>query len=121
MEAPLGASALMHSSTLVISGVVLLFKLSFIIELSNYAMILMFILGSCSAFFGSLLACFQYELKTILAYSTISNMGYIFVLFSLNLYYETVITIILHAFIKIFLFLVIGSIILFANGNQDIR
>lgn len=121
MEAPLGASALMHSSTLVIAGIILLFKLSFIVELSNYALTLMFIMGSLSAFFGALFACFQFELKTILAYSTISNMGYIFVLFSLNLYYETVITIILHAFIKIFMFLVIGNIIFCSNGNQDIR
>lgn len=121
MEAPLGASALMHSSTLVVAGVVLLFKLSFIVELSNYALVLMFILGSLSAFFGSFLACFQYELKTILAYSTVSNMGYIFVLFSLSLYYETILTIILHAFIKIYMFLTIGGLIFFSNGNQDIR
>ena len=121
MEAPLGASALMHSSTLVIAGVVLLFKLSFIIELSIYATTIMFFLGSFSAFFGSFFACFQFELKTILAYSTISNMGYIFVLFSLNLYYETILTIILHAFIKIYAFLVIGGLIFFANGVQDIR
>lgn len=121
MEAPLGASALMHSSTLVIAGIVLLFKLSFIVELSNYGCILMFFLGSLSAFFGSFFACFQFELKTILAYSTISNMGYIFVLFSLNLYYETILTIVLHAFIKIYMFLVIGGLIFFANGVQDIR
>jgi NADH:ubiquinone oxidoreductase subunit 5 (subunit L)/multisubunit Na+/H+ antiporter MnhA subunit len=121
MEAPLGASALMHSSTLVIAGVVLLFKLSFIIELSNYSIIIMFFLGAMSSFFGSFFACFQYELKTILAYSTISNMGYIFIMFSLSLYSETIITIILHAFIKIYMFLVIGGIIYHCNGMQDSR
>src|SRR5574343_1091898 len=108
MEAPLGASALMHSLTFVIACVVLLFNLSFIIELSNYSIIIMFFLGAMSSFFGSFFACFQYELKTILAYSTISNMGYIFIMFSLSLYSETIITIILHAFIKIYMFLVIG-------------
>ena len=121
MEAPLGASALMHSSTLVIAGVVLLFKLSFIIELSNYSIVIMFFLGSMSSFFGSFFACFQYELKTILAYSTISNMGYIFIMFSISLYSETIITIILHAFIKIYMFLVIGGIIYHCNGMQDSR
>ncbi len=121
MEAPLGASALMHSSTLVIAGVVLLLKLSYIIEFSNYSLIIMFFLGSMSSFFGSFFACFQYELKTILAYSTISNMGYIYILLSLNLYSETIITIILHAFIKIYMFLVIGGIIYHCNGMQDIR
>ncbi len=121
MEAPLGASALMHSSTLVIAGVVLLFKLSYIIEISNYSLILMFFFGSMSSFFGSFFACFQYELKTILAYSTISNMGYIYILFSLGLYFETITTIILHAYIKIYMFLIIGSIIYHCNGMQDIR
>jgi NADH:ubiquinone oxidoreductase subunit 5 (subunit L)/multisubunit Na+/H+ antiporter MnhA subunit len=121
MEAPLGASALMHSSTLVIAGTVLLLKLSYIIEFSNYSLIIMFFLGSMSSFFGSFFACFQYELKTILAYSTISNMGYIYILLSLNLYSESLITIILHAFIKIYMFLIIGGIIYHCNGMQDIR
>ena len=121
MEAPLGASALMHSSTLVIAGVVLMLKLSYLIEFSNYSLIIMFFLGSMSSFFGSFFACFQYELKTVLAYSTISNMGYIYILLSVNLYSETIITIILHAFIKIYMFLVIGGIIYHCNGMQDIR
>ena len=121
MEAPLGASALMHSSTLVIAGVVLLLKLSFIIELSTYAQLLMYILGLLSAIFGSIFACFQYELKVILAYSTISNMGYIYILFSVGAIFEVVLIILLHAFIKIFMFLVIGGIIYQNNGSQDIR
>ena len=121
MEAPLGASALMHSSTLVIAGVILLLKLSFIIESSTYAQFFMFILGLMSATMGSLLACFQYELKVILAYSTISNMGYIFLLFSIGAYYEMVLVLIIHAFIKIYMFLIIGGIIYHCNGLQDIR
>lgn len=121
MEAPLGASALMHSSTLVIAGVVLLFKMSYVIELSTYAQFLMYIMGIFSALMGSFLACFQFELKVILAYSTISNMGYIFTLFSLQKYNELVIILLFHAFIKIYMFLVIGSIIYVNNGNQDIR
>lgn len=121
MEAPLGASALMHSSTLVIAGVILLYKLSIVIEFSSYAQFLMFIMGSLSATMGSFLACFQFELKVILAYSTISNMGYIFILFSVGAYYEMIIILILHAFIKIYMFLVIGGIIYQSNGSQDIR
>ena len=121
MEAPLGASALMHSSTLVIAGIILLLKMSFIIEMSTYSQFLMFILGSLSATMGALLACFQFELKVILAYSTISNMGYIFILFSVGAYYEMLIVLILHAFIKIYMFLIIGGIIYQNNGSQDIR
>jgi NADH:ubiquinone oxidoreductase subunit 5 (subunit L)/multisubunit Na+/H+ antiporter MnhA subunit len=121
MEAPLGASALMHSSTLVIAGVVLLYKLSIIIELSVYSQLLMFIMGIFSATFGAFFACFQYELKVILAYSTISNMGYIFTLFSVGAYYDMFIILILHAFIKIYMFIIIGGIINHCNGAQDIR
>lgn len=121
MEAPLGASALMHSSTLVIAGVILLYKLSFIIEGSTYAQLLMYFMGLMSATMGSIIACFQFELKVILAYSTISNMGYIFILFSVGAYYEMLIILILHAFIKIYMFLVIGGIIYQNNGSQDLR
>lgn len=121
MEAPLGASALMHSSTLVVAGLVLIYRLINILEFSGWAQIIMFLMGVFSAFSGSFIACFQYELKTVMAYSTISNMGYIFVLCSLGAYYEMLIVIILHAYIKIFLFLVVGGIILHCNGCQDIR
>lgn len=121
MEAPLGASALMHSSTLVIAGLILIYKLVNLLEFSGWAQILMYLMGVFSAFSGSLIACFQYELKVIMAYSTISNMGYMFVLCALGAYYEMLIVIIIHAYIKIFLFLVIGGIILHCNGCQDVR
>lgn len=121
MEAPLGASALMHSSTLVVSGLVLIQKMASFIEISSIAQIIMFSLGVFSAFWASFAACTQFELKAILAYSTISNMGYIFILFSVGAYFEMYIIIILHAYIKIFLFLIVGGIILHCNGLQDIR
>jgi NADH:ubiquinone oxidoreductase subunit 5 (subunit L)/multisubunit Na+/H+ antiporter MnhA subunit len=121
MEAPLGASALMHSSTLVIAGLLLNFKLSTIVELSKVSQFLMFFFGSLSALFGSFVAMFQYELKVIMAYSTISNMGYMFLLFSLGSYRETILIMIFHAYIKIFLFIIVGSIMLHCNGLQDIR
>ena len=121
MEAPLGASALMHSSTLVVAGLVLIYRLSIFIELSTSSQCIMFILGALSATAGSLLACFQFELKVIMAYSTISNMGYMFLLFAIGAYYEVLIVMVLHAYIKIFMFLVVGGIILHCNGNQDIR
>lgn len=121
MEAPLGASALMHSSTLVIAGLVLIYKLIILVELSVYAQLLMYFLGVFSAFLGALFACFQFELKVIMAYSTISNMGYIFILCSLGLYDYMLLAIVLHAYIKIFLFLMVGSVMLHCNGCQDVR
>lgn len=121
MEAPLGASALMHSSTLVIAGLVLIYKLIILVELSAYAQLLMYFLGVFSAFLGALFACFQFELKVIMAYSTISNMGYIFILCSLGMYDYMLLALVLHAYIKIFLFLMVGSVMLHCNGCQDVR
>jgi NADH:ubiquinone oxidoreductase subunit 5 (subunit L)/multisubunit Na+/H+ antiporter MnhA subunit len=121
MEAPLGASALMHSSTLVVAGLALIFKLQTLIELSGTSQLLMFWLGVFSALFASFVACFQYELKPIMAYSTISNMGYMFILLALGAYREVILIMVLHAYIKIFLFLVVGGIMLHCNGCQDLR
>lgn len=121
MEAPLGASALMHSSTLVIAGLVLIFKLPSIVEFSYMAKALMFIFGILSATYGSFIAIFQFELKVIMAYSTISNMGYMFTLFSLGAYKETVLIMVFHAYIKIYMFLIVGGIMLHCNGCQDVR
>mmetsp|Transcript_30332 Transcript_30332/g.29984 ORF Transcript_30332/g.29984 Transcript_30332/m.29984 type:complete len:160 (-) Transcript_30332:72-551(-) len=121
MEAPLGASALMHSSTLVIAGLVLCFKLSVLIELSVISQVIMLLMGAFSSLYASFIAIFQFELKVIMAYSTISNMGYMFILFSIAAYKEVLIVMILHAYIKIYLFLVVGAIMLHCNGMQDLR
>lgn len=121
MEAPLGASALMHSSTLVVAGITLVYKLSEFIDYSLIAHYILLIWGSWTAFFAAFVACWQFELKIILAYSTISSMGFLYYLLGLNAHSEMLIYLIIHAYIKIFLFLVIGAIILHCNGCQDIR
>jgi NADH:ubiquinone oxidoreductase subunit 5 (subunit L)/multisubunit Na+/H+ antiporter MnhA subunit len=121
MEAPLGASALMHSSTLVIAGLVLIFKLNILLEMSDIAQLIMYLFGILTALYGALFAYLQYELKVIMACSTISNMGYMFILGSLHQYNDMLIVIIVHAYIKIFLFLMVGAIMLNCNGCQDIR
>lgn len=121
MEAPLGASALMHSSTLVVAGIILVYKLSPLLAYTIYAHSLLIIWGSWTAFFAAFVACFQFELKIILAYSTISSMGFMYCLLGLHAYNVMLNYLIIHAFIKIFLFLVIGAIMLHCNGCQDIR
>lgn len=121
MEAPLGASALMHSSTLVAAGLILMVKTYIILDSSIVGRVLLFLFGIFSALLASFIACFQYELKPIMAYSTISNMGYMFVLLSLGAIKEMVLVFIFHAYIKIFVFLVVGSVIVHCNGCQDIR
>lgn len=121
MEAPLGASALMHSSTLVVAGITLVYKLSEFIGYSSNAHYILTIWGSWTAFFAAFVACWQFELKIILAYSTISSMGFLYYLLGLNALNEMLIYLIVHAYIKIFLFLIIGAIILHCNGCQDTR
>lgn len=121
MEAPLGASALMHSSTLVIAGIILVIRLYPLIFTSSIALNFMVGWGAWTALFASLIACFQYELKIILAYSTIASMGFIYCLLGLGALREAFLYLFIHAFIKIFLFLVIGAIIFHCGGCQDIR
>jgi NADH:ubiquinone oxidoreductase subunit 5 (subunit L)/multisubunit Na+/H+ antiporter MnhA subunit len=121
MEAPLGASALMHSSTLVIAGLVLIFKLNVILELSEYGQVLMYTMGVLTALYGSFFATLKYELKEIMACSTISNMGYMFLLCSIFQYDDMLMLIVVHAYIKIFLFLMVGMVMLNCSGCQDLR
>lgn len=121
MEAPLGASALMHSSTLVIAGVILVYKLYSLIEMSWIALSILMIWGSWTALFASFVACWQFELKIILAYSTISSMGFLYMLLGFGALSEVVVYLVSHAFIKIFLFLVVGLIMTHCNGMQDLR
>ena len=121
MEAPLGASALMHSSTLVIAGVVLIYKLHPLIELTCLSPALLILWGSWTALFAALIACFQFELKIIMAYSTISSMGFLYCLLGLHAYGEMLNYLTIHAFIKIFFFLIVGAIMLHCSGCQDMR
>ena len=67
------------------------------------------------------MACYQYELKIVLAYSTISSMGLLCGLLGMHAYYEALLYLIVHAFIKIFLFLVVGAVMLYCGGCQDAR
>ncbi len=121
MEAPLGASALMHSSTLVVAGIILVYKLATLIGYSLIAHWILIFWGSWTALFSAYVACFQYELKIILAYSTISSMGFLYCLLGLSAYNVMLNYLIIHAFIKIFLFLTVGAIMLHCGGCQDIR
>ena len=121
MEAPLGASALMHSSTLVVAGIVLVFRISTFVQMSASSTGWLLIWGCWTAGFAVYVACFQYELKIVLAYSTVSSMGLIYSLLGLNAVLESLFYLIIHAFIKIFLFLIAGIIIFYCLGCQDIR
>mgnify|MGYP001810278757 CR=1 FL=1 len=80
MEAPVPASALIHSATLVSAGIFLLLRFSAVFELSTYAYYIVPFLGSITALYGGLVAMFQSDVKRILAYSTISHCGFLMVI-----------------------------------------
>lgn len=121
MEAPLGASALMHSSTLVVAGIILTLRLNILLEFSSVTSCWLIIWGAWTSLFAAITACFQYELKIIMAYSTISSLGFMYCLLGLHAYLEVLLYLIIHAFIKIFLFLIVGAIMFHCGGCQDVR
>jgi NADH:ubiquinone oxidoreductase subunit 5 (subunit L)/multisubunit Na+/H+ antiporter MnhA subunit len=121
MEAPVPASALIHSATLVSAGVFLLLRLTPLFELSHYAYVVIPFVGSFTAFFGGLCAAYQSDIKRILAYSTISHCGFLMVCFSTYVPEFTILYLYIHGFFKASVFLCAGNIIRFSRNYQDFR
>jgi NADH-quinone oxidoreductase subunit L len=121
MEAPTPASALIHSSTLVVAGVFLIIRFSVLFEftiLTNYYLAL---LGAVTLAFGSVTAIFQNDIKKLVAYSTISQIGYLVCGCGFCCYEEVLIYLIIHALNKAFLFILVGYVVHFFNANTDMR
>ena len=121
MEAPTPASALIHSSTLVVGGVFLVIRFSFLFEFTLYTNYLLILLGSMTLAFGSIAAVFQNDIKKLVAYSTISQIGYLVCGCGFCCYEEVLIYLIIHALNKAFLFVVVGYTVHYFNGNTDMR
>ena len=120
-EAPVPASALIHSATLVSAGVFLALRLQPIFELSSLASTLLPLVGSVTALVGGFSALYQTDLKRVLAYSTISHCGFLFVLASLGLVEFTLLYLVVHGFFKASSFLCVGNVIRFSKSYQDSR
>lgn len=120
MEGPTPVSALIHAATMVTAGVFLLIRFHEIIELTNLNK-LVIIIGSLSIIFGSITAIYQHDIKKIIAYSTCSQLGYMFVACGLSQYNLALYHLYNHAFFKALLFLAAGLIIHSLNDEQDIR
>ena len=121
MEAPTPASALIHSSTLVVAGVFLIIRFSLLYEFSiatNYYLIM---LGAVTLAFGAITAIFQTDIKKLVAYSTISQIGYLVCGCGFCCYEEVLIYLIIHALNKAFLFILVGYLVHFFNNNTDMR
>lgn len=121
MEAPTPASALIHSSTLVVAGVFLIIRFSVIFEFTLFTNYYLIILGSLTLAFGAITAIFQNDIKKLVAYSTISQIGYLVCGCGFCCYEEVLLYLIIHALNKAFLFVLVGYTVHFFNGNTDMR
>ena len=121
MEAPTPASALIHSSTLVIMGIYLIIRFSILFEFTTTANLIMALLGSLTIALGAVSATFQNDIKKLVAYSTVSQMGYLFCGCGFMAHNEVIFYLFTHAVGKAFLFILVGYIVHFFHGNTDMR
>lgn len=121
MEAPTPASALIHSSTLVVAGVFLIIRFSVLFEFTIFTNYYLALLGAVTLAFGSITAVFQNDIKKLVAYSTISQIGYLVCGCGFCCYEEVLLYLIIHALNKAFLFILVGYTVHFFNGNTDMR
>ncbi len=121
MEAPVPASALIHSATLVSAGVFLLLRFSFLIELTSTTLYWILITSSLTAALGGIGACFQSDAKRILAYSTISHCGFLIFLSCFFNLEVVLLYLCVHGFFKALVFMCVGNVIRFARNYQDFR
>lgn len=121
MEAPTPASALIHSSTLVVAGIFLVIRFSIIFEFTVFTNYYLAILGALTLSFASITATFQSDIKKLVAFSTISQIGYLVCGCGFCCYEEVLIYLIIHALNKAFLFVLVGYTVHFFSGNTDMR
>ncbi len=121
MEGPTPVSALIHAATMVTAGVFLIVRCSPIFEYSQFALNVVAIVGAITAIFAASVALVQNDIKRIIAYSTCSQLGYMFFAAGVGAYHVAIFHLFTHAFFKALLFLGSGSIIHAFKDNQDIR
>lgn len=121
MEAPTPASALIHSSTLVVAGIFLILRFAILFEFTPITNYFLAILGSGTLAFASITAIVQNDIKKLVAYSTISQIGYLVCGCGFTCYNEVLIYLFIHAVNKAFLFILVGYFVHFFNGNTDLR
>jgi NADH-quinone oxidoreductase subunit L len=121
MEGPTPVSALIHAATMVAAGVFLVVRISPILNAAPVAMAFITIIGASTALFAGTIGCVQNDIKRIIAYSTCSQLGYMFLAAGLGAYPVAMFHLINHAFFKALLFLAAGSVIHAMSDEQDIR
>ncbi|BCG68830.1 NADH dehydrogenase subunit 5 (mitochondrion) [Collybia sordida] len=121
MEAPTPVSALLHAATLVTAGIYLLLRCSPLLEYSPTALLVITVIGSTTAFFAATCGLLQNDLKRIIAFSTISQLGYMMMAIGLSQYNVALMHTVNHAFFKALLFLGAGAVIHSFADQQDVR
>jgi NADH-quinone oxidoreductase subunit L len=121
MAGPTPVSALIHAATMVTAGIYMVVRSNVFYSLSETAMLTMGIIGGLTALMAAIIATLQYDIKKILAYSTVSQLGLMFLGLGAGAYSSSVFHVITHAFFKALLFLGAGSVIHAMGGEQDIR
>ena len=121
MEGPTPVSALIHAATMVTAGVFLLILMSPLIETSKFSQDLILFIGTITCLFASCVAVFQNDIKRIIAYSTCSQLGYMFMAVGVSAYSVAYFHLLSHAFFKALLFLGAGSVIHSMSDEQDIK
>lgn len=121
MEGPTPISALIHAATMVTAGIFMVSRMSPIFEMSDTALNFILVIGAITALFMGFLGIIQNDIKRVVAYSTLSQLGYMTVALGASAYSVAVFHLMTHAFFKALLFLGAGSVIMGVHHNQDIR
>ena len=121
MEGPTPISALIHAATMVTAGIFMVARMSPLFELSDAALSFVIVIGAITALFMGFLGVVQNDIKRVVAYSTLSQLGYMTVALGASAYSVAIFHLMTHAFFKALLFLAAGSVIIGCHHNQDIR
>ena len=121
MEGPTPISALIHAATMVTAGIFMVSRMSPLFELSDVALTVVMLIGAITALFMGLLGIVQNDIKKVVAYSTLSQLGYMTVALGVSAYSVAIFHLMTHAFFKALLFLAAGSVIVALHHEQDIR
>jgi NADH-quinone oxidoreductase subunit L len=121
MEGPTPVSALIHAATMVTAGVYMVSRTHFLFDRSPMALLVVAIIGAATAIFAATIGLVQHDIKRVLAYSTVSQLGYMFLACGVAAYSAAIFHLVTHAFFKALLFLAAGSVIHGMGGEQDLR
>ncbi len=121
MEGPTPISALIHAATMVTAGIFMVARMSPLFELSDVALSFIVVIGALTAFFMGLVGIVQNDIKRVVAYSTLSQLGYMTVALGVSAYSAAIFHLMTHAFFKALLFLAAGSVIIAMHHEQDMR